>query len=394
MLRKVAAPTPFSHVLLNRGALTQTTDHRITVRGLRLAVNGVDHRQREIHGLRGQLAFLHVRDLRIEGFRCEDLGAQQFAIQVCSFEYVHIANVIVRGDKDGVHLGRGRRFTIRDGVFQTFDDAIALNGHDYASGNPELGWIEDGVIENCHDLDAPRTTGYFCRLLAGGWGEWRPGMEVRQSDTVISEGRLYRVQAEPDGRIFISRSRPTHPTGQAVLDGIPWGMVQADPTGTAGVRGVTFRDIFLHKARIGFSFNFDHDRYSRSYYPGAPVPVQTQIAFENVRVRHDQPVPVVAVNTPVDQIHLDGASLGPQPVEFRGNGALAEQGATIVRMTHCTFRHGGPMDVVRNTMPGRVVRLETIGSTVLDPHFRARVEGNGVTVTASDLPGLGRTPAD
>ena len=40
----------------------------------------------------------------------------------------------------------------------TFDDAIALNAHDYATSNPELGWIENGVIENCHDLNAEKLT--------------------------------------------------------------------------------------------------------------------------------------------------------------------------------------------------------------------------------------------
>jgi hypothetical protein len=127
------------------------------------------------------------------------------------------------------------RFTIRNGTFETGDHAIALNGHDYAVGNPELGWIEDGVIENMHDLPNPkRQTGYFCRMLAGAWIDWQSGMEVQQSDTVVSEGRLYRVQANPDGTLYRSVTRPTHQTGRMVLDGIPWGVVHA-VTYTAGV---------------------------------------------------------------------------------------------------------------------------------------------------------------
>lgn len=70
-------------------------------------------------------------------------------------------DAIIKGMKDGVHLGRGNGFTISNCVFQTFDDAIALNAHDYSIGNPELGWIENGVIENCHDLSAENTTGFF-----------------------------------------------------------------------------------------------------------------------------------------------------------------------------------------------------------------------------------------
>jgi len=68
-----------------------------------------------------------------------DLSKAQYGIQVCTFEDLIIDDVVIKGMKDGVHLGRGKRFTIRNGVFQTFDDAIALNAHDYATGNPEVG---------------------------------------------------------------------------------------------------------------------------------------------------------------------------------------------------------------------------------------------------------------
>jgi hypothetical protein len=72
--------------------------------------------------LHGRLAFFHVKFLRIEGFRCLDLGKMQYGIHICSFEDV----VVTKGMRDGVHFGRGRRFTVRNGVLQTFDDSIAL----------------------------------------------------------------------------------------------------------------------------------------------------------------------------------------------------------------------------------------------------------------------------
>nr|MBI1230163.1 hypothetical protein [Cytophagales bacterium] len=199
-----------------------------------------------------------------------------------------IDDVIIKGKKDGIHLGRGKRFTISIAVFETFDDAIALNGHDYATSNPEMGWIEDGVIENCHDLNAENTTGYFCRILAGAWIDWQSGMQVQQSDAVVSNGRIYRVQAQPDGTVYTSNTRPTHASGSQVIDGINWGVVQEEVTYTAGVRNVVFRDIFLEKPRIAFSVHFDNDRYSRSYYPGATVPVQEKLLFDNVRVKYSE----------------------------------------------------------------------------------------------------------
>lgn len=201
-LKKVDEEGIFTHVLLNKGALTKTYDHNISVSGLQILVNGIDKPFSEVYGLRGQIAFFYVKDLRIERFRCMDLNRMQFGIHICTFEDLIIEDVIIKGNKDGIHLGRGKRFTIRNGVFQTYDDAIALNAHDYATSNPELGWIENGTIENCHDLNQDNTTGYFCRILAGGWIDWKPGMEVQQSDAVVSNGRVYRVQAQPDGTMY------------------------------------------------------------------------------------------------------------------------------------------------------------------------------------------------
>ncbi|HYE85040.1 MAG TPA: hypothetical protein VEA16_01705, partial [Vicinamibacterales bacterium] len=192
-VKKTLERKPFSHVLLNRGAISRTWDEHISVHGLHVIVNDVDVRSfDDVFGLHGQLAFFYARDVRITGFRCYDLGKLQYGIHVCTFEDLTIDDVAVRGMKDGVHLGRGQRFTIRNGVFQTFDDAVALNGHDYDVGNPELGWIEHGVVENCHDLEQYDTTGYFCRILAGAWTDWYAGMELQKSDTVVSAGKLYR----------------------------------------------------------------------------------------------------------------------------------------------------------------------------------------------------------
>ena len=96
-------------------------------------------------------------------------------------------------------------------------------------------------------------------------------MEVQKSDTVVANNRLYRVREVADGKIYTSYTQPNHEEGTEVLDGIHWVMVQEDVTYTAGVRHVIFRNIFLSKARIGFSVHVDNDRYIRSYYPGSPV---------------------------------------------------------------------------------------------------------------------------
>lgn len=389
-LKKVVEREPFNHVLLNKGALTKTWDRDITVMGLHIIVNGVDVNKWQVYGLRGQIAFFYVKDLRIERFRCYDLGKAQFCIHVCTFEDVLINDVIVEGGKDAVHLGRGKRFKISNGVFQTGDDAIALNAHDYATSNPELGWIEDGVVENCHDLANPKQKGgFFCRILAGAWIDWQPGMAVQHSDTVVSKGRLYRVQAKADGTVYRSVTQPEHERGAQLLDGINWGVVQEEVTYTAGVRNVVFRDIFLAQPRVGFSVHFDFGVWSRSYYPGAPIPQQEQLLFDNVRVLHDERADFLSIATPMDVVSIVNSSFRRSGIVFRGNEAMTNYLPTKINLVGCVFNHGGNLELVANQVPHKEITLKTSGSVTRSDDFSASVKpGAGRIRLESDLPGL------
>jgi hypothetical protein len=385
-LKKVVDQQPFSHVFLNKGALTKTFDENIRIEGLHIMVNGVDKTFDQVYGLRGQVAFFYVRDLHIEGFRCMDLTKMQFGIHICTFEDLIINNVIIKGNKDGVHLGRGKRFLISNGVFQTFDDAIALNAHDYATSNPELGWIENGVIENCHDLDQENTTGYFCRILAGAWKDWYHGMEVQQSDAVVSEGRIYRVQMQPDGKVYISKTRPTHASGAVLLDGIIWGMVQEDLTYTAGVRNVVFRNIFLEKPRTAFSVHFDNDKYSRSYYPGSEVPRQENLTFDNIRVLHDEEKPFLSVNTPIDVLTISNSSFQNNSILFHGNQAMKDYQKTRINMVGNVFHKKENWVLIANTVRQKEIHIKTSASMLMHDHVIVTAEqGPGKFIIDSDF---------
>lgn len=388
-LKKIAEHGFFPNVLLNKGALTKTYDEQIVVEGLNIIVNGVDEKKFQVYGLRGQLAFFYVKDLRIEHFRCLDLGQMQFAIQVCTFEDLIINDVIIKGDKDGIHLGPGKRFHISNGIFQTFDDAVALNGHDYASSNPELGWIEDGVVENCHDLYAERSVGYFCRMLAGAWTDWQRGMTVQNSDTVISGGRLYRVQAKPDGTVYTSVTQPAFSSGSKILDGIPWGMAQTNVIYTAGVRNITFRDIYLEKPRVGFSIYFDNSKYSRSYYPGAQTPIQEHVFFDDIRVLYDQKVSFLSIGTPVDVVTIANSSFQNNSIEFVGTAAMPDYLKTKVNLNGCVFNWREPMELLVNSVPNKSIVFKTSGSAEVSDNFSATVaQGKGNIKIISDLTGL------
>lgn len=390
-LKKVDEKGPFTHVLLNKGALTKTYDEHIRIEGLHIIVNGIEKTFDEVYGLRGQIAFFYVRDLKIEGFRCMDLTKMQFGIHICTFEDLTINDVIIKGNKDGVHLGRGKRFLISNGVFQTFDDAIALNAHDYATSNPELGWIENGVIENCYDLNQENTVGYFCRILAGAWTDWKHGMEVQQSDAVVSEGLIYRVQMQPDGQVFTSDTRPTHKSGIMELDGIKWGVVQDDITYTAGVRNVVFRNIFLEKPRTAFSIHFDNDRYSRSFYPGSEIPKQENLTFDNIRVLHDEEKPFLSINTPVDVLTISNSSFKNNSIRFHGNQAMSDYQKTRINMYGNVFHHKGEMNLLINTVDGKEIFLKTSANMVMHDEFKVNIVGGSGKVTVeSDIVNLNR----
>lgn len=360
-LRKTGS---FTYAILNKGAISRTFDQHIIVRGAKILVNNVTG-ETEIPGLRGQLAFFYVRDLLLDDIRIPDLEPANFGIHVCTFEDITITNCYIEGKKDGIHLGRGKRFLISNCKFRTFDDAIALNGHDYDSSNPQLGFIEDGVIEKCYDLNAENTTGFFCRILAGAWIDWFEGMEVQKSDTVVSDGKLYRVFANADGATFISKTRPTHSEGHKIIDDIDWCVVQDDSTYDAGVRNVTFRDIFLYKPRTAFSVHFDHDKWSRSFYPGAKNPLQEQISFENVRILHDGGNAFLSVVTPIDSMTMMNCSLRNNPICFYNPAKLEGIGTTKLSVINCSSTVGDVRNLVRNNVPGKRVELKEDGKVTI-----------------------------
>lgn len=263
-----------------------------------------------------------------------------------------------------MHLGRGRRFTIRDGIFDTYDDAIALNGHDYDVGNPELGWIEDGLIDNCQDLthDGETTDGYFCRMLAGGWTDWFPGIKLQKSDTVAANGKLYRVKEDADGTEYISTICPSHQQGMEIEEGIHWVVVQNEITYTAGVRNVMFRNIFLQKPRTGFSIHFDNDRYSRSYYPGAEVPYQEKVLFDGIRVLHKKKIHLMEIGTPVDIVHITNSVIGDSTICFHGNHALEDYGTTKVSINNCIFNVFKETELIENKLENKIIQDQYFGN--------------------------------
>ena len=378
------------YLLVNKGAYKRAWNEHITVRGLKL-ICGENKEAKDncdIVGMICHVAFYYVKHLLIDGFECMDMGKSVFGIQVCTFEDIRVENVHIEGKKDGVHLGRGRRFVIRNGVFRTFDDPIALNAHDYATSNPQLGWIEDGLIENCYDLNEESTTGYFCRILAGSWVDWFEGMKVQHSDTVVANGRMYRVcMAKPDGKEYVSMTCPSHEEGAQVLDGvINWVMIQDDEIAyNCGCRRIHFKDIYLYKDRpVGFSIHFDHDKWSRSVYPGSDVPVQEDLTFENVYVIGKVSIFLRTI-TPINTVKIINSVINDSHVglHYLPEGTVTYPPAHILMIGN-TFKGGGEQRLVRANWhcPGT---LKVLGSVVEEESYVGRVLGD-IKVLSSDIP--------
>ena len=371
VLLKRAASGIGSFFLINRGAFTGDWDENITLEGLYLITNGVEARYNAaVYGLTGEVSFFRVKHLRVFDFTCMDLPVLSYGLHICTFEDIVLERLVIEGRKDAVHLGTGKHFVIRHGLFRTFDDPIALNAHDYAVANPQMGWIEDGLIEDCYDLADKDTTGYFCRILAGSWCDWQQGMEIQNSDTVVSNGRVYRAFQKPDGTVFKSMTAPTHTEGMCTLDGINWVMTQAEVVYNCGCRNLHFKDIHLKKQRdVALSIHFDHDVYSRSVYPGSEMPVQENIVFENVMVQNDTACLVRSI-TPVDVVKICNSVIGTKE---KGNSSIrletlpgqeGKYGKTRILLQGNTC-YGDPEQIV-DCQDGREYELAACGNLNLE----------------------------
>lgn len=302
------------NAFINKGAFSRQINKNITLIGLNLDCNGVESTGFGVGsryvGLRAQVGFIYVKNLRVEKFTCTGLYKKDYGIQISAFKNIHLEDLFIEGKKDGVHLGWGSDFIIRNGRFRTFDDPIALNAFDYSVSNTHVGWIENGLIENCYDLSDDDTVGYFCRILGGAWVNWYSGMEVQHSDTVCHAGNIYRVVMNAtDGKLYKSVTPPTHSFGVEEYDGINWVCTQEGTHLDCGCRNITLRNIHLEKKRnSAVAISLNHDTYAQSCYPGCrPIP-HSNITIDKVYIKNEVKY-LLHSNYPSENITLKNTDL-------------------------------------------------------------------------------------
>ena len=292
-------------VIINKGALSKEYDTNITIRGLNIVCNEKTGSSMEyVEGLRGQVAFYYVKNLIISEFECLDIPASTYCIHLAKWENVLIENSIFKGEKDGIHVNCGNGMTIKHCSFTTGDDPIALNAHDYITGVPEYGWIENVLVEDCTDNGNGKNNGRTALILGGAWLDWTSGNTYKFSDTIVAEnGYVYRLVGESK----TSTVCPTHDNGDVEYsDGCIWRFIQDTPIYNVGCRNVVFRNIYVNATRTAcFVFNYDDDDYSRSYYPHSVAVHQKNFTFENIVLSKDaNTVRFLMMKTPVDLIRV------------------------------------------------------------------------------------------
>ena len=279
----------YDFVLINRGALTRTWNENIAIDGLTIRVNGVDvcpSSGQPLYGLRGHLTMYFAKNVTVTRFTCTDVAKGQFCLHFCQFDRLLLDTFEIRGGKDGVHVGAGKNFVIRNGVCATGDDAIALNAQDYPSSQPMQGNIADGVVENVTDEHKEATGGNAVRMLAGAWPDWRSGMLLRNGDTVRNGKNVYRVVRKETGKDVASVEAPVHAEG-AWTDsaGLTFCFNQNDGAVQANVTNVIFRNMQFKEDRNCFKASWDFCSANRAIHPDTPkerIPV-IDVSAQNVQ---------------------------------------------------------------------------------------------------------------
>ena len=360
-LRKAA---PYGFMLINRGVLTREWNERIAIDGLHIACNGhsrLPPPNDPAYGMRGQVSMFRVKGIEVTNFRCLDVKESQFCLHFCTFEDLLVDGFEIRGRKDGVHLGPGKGFVIRNGVCQTGDDAIALNAQDYPSANPAQGDITDGLVENIVDepLDPPAPhPGNVSRLLTGAWVEWHEGIRLQNGDTVRLGRHVYRILATFDTTQHESKTPPAHTSGAwRSPEGLTFVHNTSDGIVRASIRNVTFRNI-RSLARNGFSAAWEDGKYHRAVHP---------------EVKPDS-LPVCEVNfedciseSPTRRSFISGNSnLKATLRNVAGNGRLVATTGNVhpiavdLTIENCPFRPGDKPDSLPDVSLGGKITGKTI----------------------------------
>lgn len=317
-------------VFLNAGAINNTYNENITLKGLKILPNGdlagtpgneMDIETPQI-GLRGLVVMSRIKNLVIEDFEVVDYEYIQYTIHITMFKNVTIQNVHIETLKDGIHFGSGDGFVIRHGRFLTNDDPIAINAVDYPASNFGFGDIKNGIIEDIRLLAPSDSSQYSVTrgilLLSGAWKNWTSGASYQvYGDMCRNNGILYQTFSPqgPSENTAVSTIAPTHQSGSRTYsDGITWLVKQPENAGLkAEIKNIVFRDVYVERRVTSlFQISSEKNQYMRAVYPGSAIGVNSHISFENVQFLYtgtDKADCLISTQNPIDNILVSGSDL-------------------------------------------------------------------------------------
>jgi hypothetical protein len=131
------------------------------------------------------------------------------------------------------------------------------------------------------------------------------------------------------------------------------------------------------------------NKWAHSYYPGAPLPVQGPLSFENITMFSENNKPLVSISTPLNLLYIRNSILKNNWIEFGHAADYDAYPKTHVSFSNCTFTSPGNYSLIKNYSKGKEVHVKTFGSVITGEAFSANVEeGKGKVYVESDLPGL------
>lgn len=272
------------NLFINRGAETRTLNKNITLRNIRIKTNGFEHyppSQHILFGLRGLINFFYIENLKLYNIECLDIGTVNWPIHICTWKYVEIHSPNLKGNKDGIHVGRGKYLRAYNIVSACYDDTFGFNCFDYPESNPEIGDIEDVVVENLifnHNSDWGSYGGRIINFQCGRVGSGNIGDEVMRGDAFNINGKTYVVVTTENETPKTIISLPTINIINDVQlqDGIYWKLQKNGESGSASIIDAKINNLLINdhenaQGIIAKYFSGNDGNFSRTIHPNIPV---------------------------------------------------------------------------------------------------------------------------
>lgn len=260
----------YLNMFINKGGLTKTLNENITINGLTISVNGKETGAYLIPGMRGQLGWFHVKNLTIKDFYCDDIGTFQYCIQFGAWENVHLENIYIEGNKDGLDFFAGHGAVIKNYTAKTYDDGVFLGGVGYPISQLEvMGDVYDIEFINYNYIDSLKVLSARGILFyLGSWADWTSDSAYQQGDFCVNSNNIYQVN-NYNGFSAIGSTPPVHTSGTVTgADGISWHHIDTGSIYKTEIYNVSVDSSYFYDPYCAMCWFTADDIYTRTVYPG------------------------------------------------------------------------------------------------------------------------------